>query len=358
MATATNTNTKVVLNQYVPYGRISSDVFTVQTASPAPSEADLSEHDILIAPQYLSVDPYMRSRLASPEHEHVPAFIKGDAVNGPGVAKVLASKNPMFATGDMISGFDIPWAQFSVLSVVPGSHMDHMVQKIQGPLASVPMDWHMGAIGLGSFTGWYGLTEVGKPKPGETVVISSATGSVGQMVVQKAKALGLKVVAVAGSDEKVQYLKNTLKVDAAFNYKTVSSYAEALSEACPKGVDIYYDNVGGEFLDAVLAHTNKFGRVVACGAISGYQAEKGKLYGIKNYHQIITSQITIQGFFISDYYPTHYEAFVRDLSTLVKEGKFVYKLAVTYGLHNGPQAVIDMLEGRNFGKAVIKVAEL
>ncbi|KAJ1979525.1 hypothetical protein H4R35_001487 [Dimargaris xerosporica] len=347
-------NVEVVLNHHVPYGRITTDDFTVKSID-TPSEANLSDNEIIVTPHYVSVDPYMRGRIVGVTDSYVPPFGEGKAIDGNGVARVVASKSANFAANDVVVGVGIPFAKYSVLNVGPGSPLEHRLQKTQGPLAEVPLEWHVGNIGMPSFTAWYGLKEIGKPKKGETIVVSAASGAVGQVVVQLSKLLGLHVVAVAGSDEKVQYLKDTLKADVAFNYKTASSYADALREACPKGIDIYFDNVGGEFLDAVLERTNTFARIIACGAISQYQTEKGQVYGIRNYFRVIARQLTIQGFIISDYYLSHYAQFVKEVSNYVKKGQFTYKLDVTQGLENAPQALVGVLEGKNFGKAVVKV---
>ncbi|KAJ1979735.1 hypothetical protein H4R34_002715 [Dimargaris verticillata] len=347
-------NTVVVLSHHVPYGRITASDFEVKSTG-TPSEANLKDHEIIVTPHYVSVDPYMRGRIVGASDSYVPPFGEGKAIDGYGVAKVVASKSAKFAANDVVVGAGIPFVKYSVLNVGPGSHLEHLLQKAQGPLADVPVEWHVGNIGMPSFTAWYGLKEIGKPKKGETIVVSAASGAVGQVVVQLSKLLGLRVVAAAGSDEKVQYLKDTLKADVAFNYKKASSYADALSQACPKGIDIYFDNVGGEFLDAVLEKANTFARIIACGAISQYQVEKGQAYGIQNYSRVIARQLTIQGFIISDYYLSHYAQFVKEISNYVKKGQFTYKLDVTQGLENAPQALVGVLEGKNFGKAVVKV---
>ncbi|KAJ1655926.1 hypothetical protein IWQ61_004408 [Dispira simplex] len=344
-------NIQILRNEPQVSGSLSDKNFNVVKNAPVPQESDLHDQEILVKVLYLSVDPYMRPRMTGADSTYIAGFKKDKPISGFGVAKVLASKHPHYQPGDHVTGASIPWTTFSVLNV----NDQMLLKKLEGDMAKVPLEWHAGILSMPSFTGWYGLVKIGQPKPGETLVVSAASGAVGQVVVQLGKAYGLRVVASAGSDMKVEYLKKVLKADEVFNYKKVDSLSDTLKKLCPKGIDIYFDNVGGEFLDAVLENAGLHARIAACGAISQYEKDSHNVYGLKNLSFFFGKRITMKGFLIFDHYKDDYATFVKDISKRVNDGEFHYKLDVTKGLENGPRAMAKLFEGTNFGKSVIEV---
>ena len=209
-------------------------------------------------------------------------------------------------------------------------------------------------MGMPGMTAWIGLLDIGEPKEGETVYVSAASGAVGQVVGQIAKLKGCRVVGSAGDDEKVAYIRDELGFDAAFNYKTVGSLTGALRETCPDGIDVYFENVGGAMLDAVLATINPFGRIVACGMISQYNLENAE--GVKNLMVIVGNRVKFQGFIVSDHFNRMPE-FIGEMAGWVSSGKIKYRESITQGIENAPKAFIGMLKGENFGKAVVEIAK-
>ncbi|KAJ1988613.1 hypothetical protein H4R33_002359 [Dimargaris cristalligena] len=348
-------NATVLLKEPSPYGKLTTGNFEVRRSTKVPTEADLGPNQIAVHTRYISIDPYLRMRMSGTDGPYATGYRVGSPITSFGVGDVVASRHPDYPQGCQITTSANPWSTYAIYDLSdPQLVAALQLTKLEGPLADVPLNWHIGVLGMPSFTAWYGLLEIGKPKAGETLVVSAASGAVGQAVVQLGKSLGLRVVAAAGTDEKVAYLKDTLKADAAFNYKKVDDYTKTLKELCPKGIDIYFDNVGGEFLDAVLANVNRCARIAACGAISQYQKDEGQTYGVKNLMSVVGNEVTFQGFIILFHYQTHYVKFVEDITKRVKDGKFNYKLDITKGIENAPQAMVDMMEGRNFGKTVVE----
>jgi len=207
-------------------------------------------------------------------------------------------------------------------------------------------------LGLPGMTAYSGLFKIGQPKKGETIYVSTAAGAVGQIVCQISKILGLRVIGSAGDDNKIDFLLNELKLDGAFNYKKVD-IKEKLKELCPNGIDIYFDNVGGEMLDIVLLRLNNYARVIACGMVSQYNAEKP--YGIKNLISVIPKRILIQGFVATDHYKELYGKFLKDMNGWLKSHNLKYKEDMVSGIENAPQAFLNLFNGKNFGKLIIKI---
>jgi NADPH-dependent curcumin reductase CurA len=203
-------------------------------------------------------------------------------------------------------------------------------------------------------TAWVGLLNIGKPKEGETVYISAASGAVGQVVGQIARIKGCRVVGSVGDDAKLGYILDELGFDAGFNYKTVESYGAGLKDTCPDGIDVYFENVGGKMLDAVLARINPFARIVACGMISQYNLEKPE--GVHNLINMVGNRVLMQGFIVSDHYD-QLPKFQAEMAGWLKDGKLKYRETVTRGIENAPAAFIGMLKGENFGKAVVHIAD-
>ncbi|KAJ1913567.1 hypothetical protein IWQ60_009157 [Tieghemiomyces parasiticus] len=351
---SSDNNVSVLLKEYSAHGKVSTDLYDVQSG-PVPNASSLKPNEVLVHVRYVSVDPYLRMRLSGVDGPYSRAFKVGHPISSHGVGEVIASTSSDYKEGDRVTGGAFPWSKYATFDVTPEVAKASGFSKLEGVLAKAPLEWHIGVLGMPSFTAWYGLNVIAQPKKGETIVVSAAAGAVGQAVVQLAKSLGLYVVAAAGSDEKVAYLKDELKADAVFNYKKVDSYSATLKGLCPRGIDIYFDNVGGEFLDAVLEHVNKNARIAACGAISQYQKEKGETYGIKNVMSVVGNEVRWEGFIIMYHYKSHYEAFVKDITERVKNGTFNYKLHISEGIETAPQAMVDMMSGKNFGKTCVKV---
>jgi NADPH-dependent curcumin reductase CurA len=222
------------------------------------------------------------------------------------------------------------------------------------PAGKVPLSWYLGVLGMPGMTAYVGLLDIGKPKAGETVYVSAAAGAVGQIVGQLARMQGCRVVGSAGSDDKVAWLTREAGYDAAFNYKTSGPLGAALGEHCPKGIDVYFENVGGAMLDAVLTRMNVRGRIAACGMISQYNLEQPE--GVHNLMAVVGNRLTIQGFIVSDHFD-RLPQFIQQMTGWLADGKVVYREDVAEGIENAPAAFIGMLKGENFGKQVVKIAD-
>ncbi|KAK7295812.1 hypothetical protein RJT34_18724 [Clitoria ternatea] len=300
---------------------------------------------ILVKNLYLSCDPYMRGRMRDFHGSYIPPFVPGKALEGFGVSKVIYSDNPNFKAGDFISGFT-GWEEYSLILKTD------QLRKIQ-PDDQVPLSFHVGLLGMPGFTAYAGFYEVCSPSKGEYVFVSAASGAVGQLVGQLAKLHGCYVVGSAGSKEKVDLLKNKLGFDEAFNYKEESDLGAALKRYFPQGIDIYFDNVGGEMLDAALLNMRIHGRIAICGMVSQQSLSNPK--GIYNLFCLISKRIRMQGFLQSDYLHL-YSRFLELVSSYYKQGKIVYIEDMNEGLESAPSAFVGLFHGKNVGKQIIRVA--
>ncbi|KAL8281307.1 hypothetical protein RQP46_006341 [Phenoliferia psychrophenolica] len=301
-------------------------------------DAPLKDGEVLTRTLSLSLDPYMRGRMRPEEiASYVPAFTLGAPMTNFGVSEVLATANPAFKKGDKVYGFH-NFQEYSTFDSAAAAGLKVLENK-----ENLPWTTWVGSAGMPGQTAWYGLHAIGKPVKGETIFVSGASGPVGQIVIALSQQLGLKVVASAGSEEKVAYLKDTLKVDVAFNYKTQNTL-KMLEANRP---DIYWDNVGGETLDAALATLNPLGRIVGCGQISEYN---GQSYPLRNMMQIVAKSLTFIGFIIIGKDTT---IFYDTIPKLIASGAIkAPREDITKGLDNG-ESFLDLLTGKNFGKAVI-----
>jgi len=277
------------------------------------------------------------------------AFKIGQPLNGGGISVIVASKRPNFSAGELVS-VHIGWEQFTV---IPNGFP---AQKIVNPL-DLPLEFFLGILGMPGATAYHGLLDIGDPEAGDTVYVSGASGAVGLCVGQIENIKGCRVVGSAGTDAKADLLMKEYGFDYAFNYKSVKSQAEVLKEACPKGIDVYFDNVGGETLDIVLTLMNTHGRLVECGMISQYN---GAGYGLKNMMQVVGKQLRIQGFIISSQLAdiSFVKRFATDMLKWISEGKLKYQTTVVDGIENAPAAFVSMLKGANTGKQIVKIASL
>ena len=303
---------------------------------------ELKEGDLLLSSKYISVDPYLRGRMSD-----APSYIEPFEIDKPitsgMIAEVLESKNSNFSTGDYVSGM-LQWKETQVAKA-------DGIMKVDPDKA--PLSAYLGILGMTGLTAYLGLTEIGKPKKGETLIVSGAAGAVGSVVGQIGKILGLRVVGIAGTDEKVDMLKSEFGFDEGINYNTTENMTEAIAKACPDGVDVYFDNVGGAISDAVLFNINKFSRTVNCGAISVYNnTELPKSISVQPF--LVKKSSLMQGFVIFDYVDKHPEG-IKQLSAWLHQGKLSYTETIREGFENIPQAFLDLFDGKNKGKMVVKL---
>lgn len=322
-----------------PAGDVTADCFRQETVDlPA-----LSDGQILVKQRFLSLDPYMRPRMTE-LRSYTPPFELDKPLTGGSVGEVVESKNPRFAKGDAVIGM-LNWATHTL-------HDGKGLRKIEpGP---APLSAHLGVLGMPSFTAWYGMRHICKPKAGETVFVSAATGAVGQVAGQLAKLAGAKVVGCAGGDDKCGWAVREAGYDACFNHRTESDYGAVLDKLCPQGIDADFENVGGKIFHAVFARLNNFGRVAFCGAISEYQ-DQAPMAGPTKMFTIVQRRLTLQGFIVSDHVAMMGE-FVNEVGALLKDGKLKSRETVVDGLAGAPNAFLGLLKGENFGKLVVKIA--
>ncbi|GGW44533.1 putative NADP-dependent oxidoreductase YfmJ [Arenibacter certesii] len=307
------------------------------------SDMDLNPNkgELVLETTYVSVDPYLRGRMSDAK-SYVPPFEVGKPLSSGIVAKVTASQNDHFKEGDYVVGM-LDWKTKQI------SNGEGLL-KVDGDKA--PLSAYLGVLGMTGLTAYLGLTEIGKPKAGETLVVSGAAGAVGSVVGQIGKILGLNVVGIAGTDEKVEMLKSDFKFDHAINYNSTEDMGAALKKACPNGIDIYFDNVGGAISDAVLFNINRFARMIICGAISVYNStEIPNSISVQPF--LIKNSALMQGFIVSNYSDKFPQA-MQQLATWLAEEKLSYSETIVEGFDSTPQAFLDLFEGKNKGKMIVK----
>lgn len=304
----------------------------------------LSEGEVRVKALYISVDPYMRGRMSSAKSYAEP-FEVGKAIVGGVVARVTESQSAEFKKDDIVFGM-MKWQQ---IQDVPAAGLRLIQQN------DIPLGYYLGILGMPGLTAYFGLLEIGKPQPVETVVVSGAAGAVGMVVCQLAKLKGCRVVGIAGSDEKLAYLKSTLKIDEVINYNTSGNMFKAIEKACPNGVDIYFDNVGGEISDAVISALNRFARVVICGQISLYNVTEMPM-GPRLQPLLLKRSVLMQGFIVSNY-AAKFEEALQQLEAWVKEGKLKYTETIVEGFEKLPQTFCELFQGKNTGKFLVKAAD-
>ena len=323
-----------------PVGAPTPDNFKlVATAVPTPERGQ-----VLVKALYLSLDPYMRGRMSDAK-SYAPSVQIGEVMTGGAVGRVVDSRHPSFKAGDIVEG-RIGWQEYGL---VEGG----MLRKVDPDVA--PISTALGVLGMPGLTAYFGLFEIGKPRPGETLVVSAASGAVGAVVCQLGKLAGARVVGIAGGPDKCAYVKEALGVDAVIDYKAEKDLSKALAAACPDGIDVYFDNVGGPVTDAIANLFNLRARMIVCGLISHYNMPDGYV-GPSILRSVLTNRVTIQGMIVFDWHD-RWPAGVAQLGRFVKAGKLTYKEDVTEGLENAPATFIGMLEGKNFGKTLVKIAE-
>jgi len=314
-----------------------SDFEVVETAVPSPGE-----NQLLVQNLYMSVDPYMRGRMIE-RKSYIPPFQIGQTLEGGSVGRVLESRNDQFKPDDVVVNFQ-GWREYFVTD---GTGLTKIVP------GEIPVQTYLGTLGMPGLTAYCGLLDVGQPAAGETVFVSAASGAVGSIVSQIAKIKECRVIGSAGSDEKVAWLKNVAGVDDAFNYKTAGNLVDTLGRLCPQGVDIYYENVGGEHLQAALEQMNDHGRIVMCGVIDQYNAEEPPA-GPSNLGYVISKQLRMQGFIVMEFMD-RLPQFYGDMAKWIAEGKIKWEETVVEGIEKAPAAFIGLFKGENFGKMLVKL---
>ncbi|WP_406229443.1 NADP-dependent oxidoreductase [Nocardia sp. NBC_01009] len=334
-------STRIVLASR-PVGAPTPANFRTETVElPAPREGE-----VLLRTLYLSLDPYMRGRMSAAKSYAPPVEVGGVMVGGT-VAEVIESCDPALAKGDVVLAYS-GWQSHDV--ALAGS-----VRRLDPD--AVPVSTALGVLGMPGFTAYSGLLKIGQPRPGETVVVAAASGPVGSAVGQIARIKGARVVGIAGGPQKCAYVRDELGFDAAIDHRA-PDFVEQLQAAVPDGIDVYFENVGGAVADAVFPLLNTYARVPVCGLIANYNASgvpegPDRLPGF--YGRILTKSLTVRGFIQSEFVKEMFKDFLRDMSGWIAEGRVRYREDLVDGLEHAPEAFIGMLEGRNFGKVVVRV---
>ena len=328
---------KMILLANRPVGKPAASDFKFEDIDvPSPKDGE-----VLLKTIYVSVDPYLRGRMSDAK-SYVAPFELNKPMSSAIIAEVTESRNPDFKVGDFITA-GLDWKLFQTSNGRGLTKVD----------PSVSLSAYLGALGMTGLTALMGLQEIGKPKSGETLVVSGAAGAVGSIVGQIGKIMGCRVIGIAGSDEKTEALKSKFGFDEAINYKTTENMQEAIAAAAPEGVDIYFDNVGGDISDAVIFNMNKYGRIAICGTISSYNDTEAST-GPRLQPYILKNSMLMQGFIVSNYADKFPEG-VKQLSEWLKAGKLQYSETIVNGFDQIPQAFLDLFEGKNEGKMVVKI---
>ena len=309
---------------------------------------EIQEGEVLLRTVYLSLDPYMRGRMSSAKSYAAPLEI-GDVILGGTVSRVVKSLNPKFKEGEWVSAYS-GWQDYAVSN---GENLISLGDNPKNP------SYVLGVLGMPGFTGYMGLLDIGKPQKGETLVVAAATGPVGSVVGQVGKIKGCYVVGIAGGKEKCDYAVNTLGFDVCLDHKA-EDFEQQLQKACPKGIDIYFENVGGKVFDAVLPLFNMGARIPLCGLISQYNQTDTPMGEDRLpllMRTILSHRMTVKGFIVFDDYAPHFMSFLQEMTQWIEAGKIQYKEQVMLELAKAPEAFIGLLRGQNFGKLVIQVGE-
>ncbi|KAI1764840.1 NAD(P)-binding protein [Hypoxylon sp. FL1150] len=345
------TGNKTLIFKKIPTGFPVPGEHLATEDRPIDLDAEAPKGGIVVSVLYASYDPYLRGKMRDASiQSYSPAFeMNGPVVNSV-VAKVLKSGSPDYKEGDLVVTF-APLAEYAVIPDPKAAH----ARKIQNP-HGLDLGMFLGPLGMPGLTAYAGLHKIGKPKKGETVFVSSAAGAVGQVVGQVAKNEGLKVIGSVGSDEKLDYITKQLGFDGGFNYKKESAF-DALPRLAPDGIDIYFENVGGEQLDAALDNMKAHGRIPVCGMISGYNQPADQRYGVKGLFQVVTKLLTMQGFLVGqpEFGGAYFEEHQKNVQKWIVDGSFKAKLDITEGMDKAAEGFVAMLKGENFGKAVLKI---
>jgi NADPH-dependent curcumin reductase CurA len=325
-----------------PKGEATADNFRLIEAPVPP----LADGQVLVRHHFLSLDPYMRGRMDD-ARSYAPPQALNEVMIGGTAGEVVESKHPGYATGDLVVGMG-GWQQFSI---VDGAKRGAL-RKVD--VTHIPLSAYLGVVGMPGVTAWHGLTRTCQPKPGDTISVSAASGAVGSVVGQLAKARGYRAVGFAGGPDKCRYVTHELGFDACVDYKAhgdPKSLSKAVAAAAPDGITGHFENVGGPILDAVLANMSDFGRVAVCGMISGYN---GQPIPLAHPALILRSRLKIEGFIVSEHMESWPDA-LTELGGMVAAGKLKYRESIAHGIESAPEAFLGLLKGKNFGKQLVKL---
>jgi len=328
----------ITLKDYVPIGIPEISNFELKNEKIKIENSD----EVMVSNIFISVDPYMRARMTKKKNYKEP-FQIGKAMDGLAIGKIIQTNSNNFSVGDIVTS-NFGWRDKYVASE---NNLKKIINK------DVPFSTYLGPLGMTGHTAYIGLFKIGEIKENQTILVSSAGGSVGSTVCQIAKMMNCKIIASTGSDEKVEWLKNELNVDHAFNYKKIDNLVLYLKEVCPEGFDIYFDNVGGDFLESAIFRMKNFGKIVICGRISQMSATSAGS-GIKNMAHVLVKRLTIRGFLIFDHEKDS-ENFQQDMTKWILKGKIKFKETIYEGIDNAPKAFVDLLYGKNIGKMLVKI---
>ena len=303
---------------------------------------ELYHGEVIVEVMWLSLDPYMRGRMSAAKSYAAPINI-GDIVVGGAVGKVVESKCNGFKIGDIVEGFTIGWQEYARLQGSNLRIVDHNLAPIQTAV---------GVLGMPGMTAYFGLFDVCKPIPGDNVVVSAASGAVGQLVGQLAKINGCNVIGIVGSNEKCNFIKSELGFDFSINYKEENVYKK-IKQYCPEGVNVYFDNVGGKIADDVISNIAPFARIGVCGVISQYNLIEAET-GMRVQRAVLTNQASVEGFLVFRF-ENRYHIARKRMAKWLSEKKIIWKEDIVEGLENAPNAFVGMMKGRNFGKLLVKV---
>lgn len=328
-------NLQVLLRRR-PEGEPREDDFEI-VEKPVP---ELGEEQFLVRNRFLSLDPYMRGRMSDAK-SYAPPAVLGQPMVGGTVGEIVASHHPAFHVGDHVVGM-FGWQRFAVSDGLG-------ISRVSG---SIPLSAHLGVCGMPGVTAWIGLLDIGQPKPGETVLVSSAAGAVGSVVGQLAKLKGCTAVGIAGGAAKCEHAVKQLGFDACVDYRSPTFIAE-LKAATPKGVDVYFENVGGAVLEAASSRLNPFARIPLCGLLSDYSAPTPM--GLRNLRALLVMRVRLQGFIVTDHL-ARWPVAQAELTTEVAAGRLRYQETIAEGLESASRAFIGLLRGENLGKQVVRIA--
>ena len=305
---------------------------------------EINYGEVIVKILWLSLDPYMRGRMSEAKSYALPIQL-GSVITGGAVGRVVSSKCPNYKEGDIVEGFTLGWQEYVRIS-------SNQVRKIDTSLA--PIQTAVGVLGMPGMTAYFGLFEVCRPVPGDNVVVSAASGAVGQLVGQLAKIAGCNVTGIAGNHEKCKYLKDTLNFDAVINYNNDNVYRK-IKEYCPDGVNVYFDNVGGKISDAVISNIAPFARIGVCGVISQYNLTEVET-GLRVQRAVLTNQASVEGFLVFRF-EQKYPIARKRMANWLNNRKLIWKEDIVNGLDNAPKAFIGLMNGKNFGKLLIRISE-
>ena len=335
------TNQQILLDNRPQGEAVASNFKLVATDTPP-----LQDGQVLVRHHYLSLDPYMRGRM-NESKSYAASQALGEVMIGGTVGEVAESKHPKYAVGDKVVGMG-GWQEYSVV------HADQPGALRKVDTTHVPLSHYLGAVGMPGVTAWYGLVKIIAPKEGDTVVVSAATGAVGSAFAALAKARGCRAVGIAGGADKCKYAVEELGFDACIDYKEhsdVKAMSKALKEACPNGIDGYFENVGGWIMDAVMLRMNAFSRIALCGMIAGYD---GAPLPMANPALMLINRMKVEGFIVSEHMEVWPDA-LKELGTLVGTGKLRPRETIAQGIAAAPEAFLGLLKGKNFGKQLVKL---